>query len=139
MSYALAAALQTSVFQALETDVALSSLIGGAVYDELPEGVAPNTYVILGAETTLDRSDADGDGAEHRLAISVFSSAGGFAQGKQVAAAVSDVLHRADLVLSRGRMVFMTFEKAVARRDTVSGLRRIDLKFRARVEDDLIS
>ena len=55
---------------------------------------------------------------------------------KAVAAAISDTLVDADLTLSRGRLVGLWFERATARRSGTAGsARRIDLRFRARVED----
>ena len=37
MSYAAAAALQTAIYDRLIADIALSALVGGAIYDALPE------------------------------------------------------------------------------------------------------
>ncbi|WP_372884799.1 DUF3168 domain-containing protein [Shimia sp.] len=137
MSYAMSDALQSAIYQKLQNDTSLSSLIGAAVYDAVPAGVLPQTYVILGAETVLGRSDLSGDGAEHRLTISVISEAAGFATAKAAAVAICDALQGADLALSRGRLVFMTFDRATARRAGRGNTRRIDLRFRARVEDDV--
>ena len=53
-----------------------------------------------------------------------------------VATAISDVLVDADLTLSRGSLVGLYFVSAKARRVQDSDVRRIDLKFRARVEDN---
>ncbi|MEP2530662.1 DUF3168 domain-containing protein [Shimia sp.] len=136
MSYALAESLQSAIYQTLIGDVDLSALVQGAVYDEIPSGTLPETYVVLGSETTVDRSDANSFGAEHRFTVSVLTSAGGFVQAKRAASAVSDALHQSDLTMTRGRLVYLNFEKASARRDSTAGLRRIDLRFRARVEEE---
>ena len=72
----------------------------------------------------------------HRFAVSVVTERAGFGGAKTVAAAVSDALVNADLSLGRGRLVGLWFERAVARRAGKAGrVRRIDLRFRARVED----
>lgn len=136
MSYGVSAALQSAIYDFLQADTVVSSLLGGAVYDALPVGDLPATYLVLGAETALDRSDGSGTGAEHRLIISVVSQAAGFAEAKAVAAAVCDALQGADLTLSRGRLVFLNFQRAVAKRVGSDNQRRIDLRFHARVEDD---
>ena len=81
------------------------------------------------------RSDVSGLGAEHRLVISVISDVAGFADAKAAAAAVSDALIGADLVLSRGRLVGIGFLRGVAKRIESGTKRRIDLTFRARVEE----
>ncbi|MDK3072946.1 DUF3168 domain-containing protein [Sedimentitalea sp. JM2-8] len=137
MSYGLANALQTAVYQQLRSDALVSTLVGNAVYDALPVGDVPNLYVTLGPETVRDRSDISGVGAEHRFIISVVTDEAGFGAAKNVAAAVGDALIDADLPLSRGRLVGLWFDRATARRTGKAGrVRRIDLRFRARVEDN---
>ena len=136
MSYAMAGALQAAVYDLLSNDAALAALVGGAIYDGLPAGTVPETYVSLGQETVRDRSDKGGAGALHRFTVSVVSTAQGFSTAKQAAAAISDALADAAPPLSRGRVVGIWFERASAERTGSAGeIRRIDLKFRARVED----
>ncbi|MBI6630430.1 DUF3168 domain-containing protein [Pontibaca salina] len=137
MTYAMAGDLQGAVWQHLLADPSLNALVGTAIYDALPLGTIPETYVSIGAETVRDRSDISGTGAEHRFTISVISEVAGFAHAKAVAGAVGDALLHHDLTLERGRMVGLWFERATARRTGSAGrVRRIDLRFRARVEDD---
>ena len=116
MSYALSSALQAAVYQALADDVALFAIVGDAIYDALPVGALPPMYVSLGPETVVDASDSTGVGAVHRFSVSVVSDTPAFAAVKVAAGVVSDVLHGADLTLSRGRLVLMTFERATAAR-----------------------
>ncbi|MEP3676932.1 DUF3168 domain-containing protein [Sulfitobacter sp.] len=136
MTYAISGALQTAVFEALSADALLSGLVGTAIYDAVPVGSLPQLYIRLGSETVRDASDISGDGAEHVLTVSVITTNPGFSGAKAVAAAVSDALHNAPLTLSRGRLVSLRFDRAAAQRiDGASG-RQIDLRFRARVQDD---
>jgi len=135
MSYASTAALQAAVYQRLMEDATLSALAGGAIYDAVPPGPLPDLYVTLGAEDVRDRSDGTGAGALHRFTVSVVTGAAGFQAAKAVAAAISDALAGADLGLARGRLVAIWFQRARARREGVGNLRRIDLTFRARVDD----
>lgn len=135
MSYGVAVALQAAVYQALLADSGVSALIGSAVYDEVPSGVIPSTYVAIGPEVAVDQSDKTGTGAEHRLQVSVVSDVAGFATAKGVAVAVSDALHNGDFGLSRGRLVRLQFDRATASREEAANLRRVDLRFVARVED----
>jgi hypothetical protein len=134
MSYGAAAALQAAIYQRLMADAALGALVGTAIHDALPPGPAPGTYVALGPEEVREAADKTGGGAEHRFTISVVTDADGFQEAKAVAAAVSDALVGAELVLARGRLVGLWFLRAVARRREGGALRRIDLTFRARVE-----
>ncbi|WP_460273364.1 DUF3168 domain-containing protein [Celeribacter sp. ULVN23_4] len=136
MSYGVSAALQTAVYQALVNDTTLTGLVGSAIYDAAPSGTVPSLYVSLGPEDVTDASDKSGHGARHEFTVSVVSDSAGFLTAKQVAASISDVLTDADLTLTRGRLVGLWFLSAKARRVQDSDVRRIDLKFRARVEDN---
>jgi len=136
MSYGVAAALQAAVYQHLAADTALASLVGAAIYDAVPAGTAQGTFVSIGPEDVRDRSDKSGGGAEHDFVVSVITDLAGFATAKAAATAVSDALIGAPLVLTRGALVGLWFLKAVARRGDRGLVRRIDLTFRARVEDN---
>jgi hypothetical protein len=135
MSYGVAAALQAAVYQKLASDVTLTALVGTAVFDTAPPGPLPPVYVSLGSEDVRDRSDMTGHGAAHDILVAVVSDSGGFQQAKEAAAAVSDALVDADLTLSRGVLVSMQFLRATARQTGQGQVRRIDLRFRARVCD----
>lgn len=135
MSYGVAAALQQAVFERLRGDAALVALVGGAIYDAVPNGAVPPLYVTLGPEDARARGDGTAAGAWHRLTVTVVSEAAGFLEAKQVAGAVSDALEGAEMTLNRGRAVAVQFWRARARRETRGSRRRIDLTFRARVDD----
>ncbi|MFN3209693.1 MAG: DUF3168 domain-containing protein [Roseovarius sp.] len=135
MSYGASAALQQAVYQALLADPALDALVGGAIFDALPPGTLPPLYVTLGPEEVRDATDGTGDGAWHRFTISVVTDGAGFHAAKQVAAAIGDALRDADLTLSRGILAGLYFFRARARREGTGALRRIDVTFRARIQD----
>lgn len=135
MSYASGAALQAAVFQRLAADAALAALVGTAIFDAVPPGTVTGTYVSLGPEDVRDASDTTGGGALHEFTVSVVTDASGFLQAKAVAVAVSDALTGAPLVLARGHLVGLWFLQARARRVQTGEMRRIDLSFRARIED----
>lgn len=135
MSYGVAAALQTAVFQALLADTALGALVGTDIYDALPSGTVPALYVALGPEIVRDRSDKTGSGAEHEFTVSIVTNTAGFSVAKQAAAAVSDVLVDAPLALARGSLVALNFFRAKAVRVGTADERRIDVTFKARVQD----
>jgi hypothetical protein len=135
MSYAIAAALQTAVFQALGADPVLGGLVGSDIYDALPSGLVPDLYISLGPEEAKDASDKTHAGAIHQFTVSVTSTQPGFTTCKTVAGAVCDVLVDAELTLSRGNLISLSFEKASATRIDAGNSRQIDLRFAARVED----
>jgi hypothetical protein len=135
MSYGVGAALQAAVYQRLVADGAVDALVSGAIYDSIPPGTVTGTYVSLGPETVRDASDQIGRGAIHEFTVSVVTDQAGFQSAKAVAAAISDALTGAPLVLMRGRLVGLWFLSARARRVEKADIRRVDLTFRARVED----
>jgi hypothetical protein len=135
MSYGVGAALQAAVYQRLVADGAVDALVSGAIYDSIPPGTVPGTYVSLGPEDVRDASDQIGRGAVHEFSVSVVTDQAGFQGAKAVAGAVSDALTGAPLALARGRLVGLWFLSARARRVEKADVRRIDLTFRARVED----
>lgn len=136
MTYALSASLQRAVYQTLAEDEALRAEVGTAIYDVVPAGEVPSTYVLLGPEEVRDWSDKSGCGARHDFTISVVSDAAGFQTAKRVAGAVADALARTEAALSRGILVSMMFRRARATRVDDGSMRRVDLSFRALVADD---
>jgi hypothetical protein len=135
MSYALSGPLQRAIFAVLSEDGALAALVGDAIFDAAPAGDVPPLYVRLGEEDVADASDGSGGGAFHRIGITIVSNAPGYAKAKDVAGAISDVLHDAELVLSRGRLISLRFERASAKFISAAQVRQIDMRFRARVQD----
>lgn len=136
MSYALSGVLQSAVYQKLATDPALQAQVGDAIYDAVPTGLLPATYVTLGPENAVARTDRSGAATRHDFVISVHTEATGFQTIKDVAGAISDALEDAPLALSRGSLSTLEFLRAKARRTTNGQMRQVDLWFRARLEDD---
>jgi Protein of unknown function (DUF3168) len=131
MSYAGAAALQSALYVRL---TAAAALAGVPIHDALPPGAGAGTFVLIGPEEVRDASDQSGPGAEHRFTVSVISDGTGFQAAKSVAVAVSDALVGATLILARGRLVHLIFQRARASRIDEGEVRRIDLTFLARLE-----
>ncbi|MEL7150245.1 MAG: DUF3168 domain-containing protein [Pseudomonadota bacterium] len=136
MSYGASSALQAAVYQLLINDPTLTALVGLAIHDEVPPGPLGGTYVTLGEGEVRDVSDITGGLGDHRFEVAIVSDAEGFATAKVAAEAVSDALVGAAPVLDRGRVVNLSFVKARARRVRAGQVRRIDMTFRAIVEDN---
>lgn len=130
MSYR-GAALQSALHGWL---TGLAALDGIPVVDALPSGDVPLTYVLIGPEEVRDASDKSGNGAEHRVTLSVISEAAGFFSAKTIAAEIGDAMEAAALPLPEGRVVSIRFQRAVARRLEAGAARRIDLVYRIRIE-----
>ena len=136
MSFGPSGALQAAVYGVLSGDVALAAIVGGAVHDEPPVGPVAGTWVSLGEGEVRDVSDQSGGLGEHRFTVTVVTDDEGFASAKAAAAAVADALDGATPAMSRGRIVAMGFVRARVRRVRAAQMRRIDMTFRAIVEDD---
>ena len=134
MSYRNGGAVQAAIHARLTQDAGVAAAVGAAVFDEIPEAGAQGTYVTLGEEQVRDRSDAGGPGAEHRLTVSVVSDAPGFAEAKAAAAAVVAALMDAPLEIGGAQAVALWFDRAQAYRLRTGRGRRIDLRFRLRVD-----
>lgn len=139
MTYALSWPLQQGVFQLLSNDAGVAALTGGRIHDApLPpeaEAEPDGIYVTLGDETARDWSTATDSGAVHLVSIFVHAPRRGFAEAKQVAGAISDVLLSGAMALSRGRVVLVRFVEARTRRQENGALRRIEMRFRILIED----
>ena len=99
MSYGASPALQAAVYQALIGDAGLAALVGTAIYDAIPSGSLPATYVAIGPEAAYDKSDKSGGSAEHVFTVSVVTDSAGFQAAKDVAAGT----RHADLPQLRSR------------------------------------
>jgi hypothetical protein len=131
MSYAASASLQAAIFAHLSGYPALS---GVKIVDAMPPAATAGSFVLIGPEAVRDQSDKTGFGAEHRLEISVISDVSGFTTAKSIAGAVSTALIDADLTLTTGTLISLSFIHATARRIEEGITRRIDMTFRARVQ-----
>ncbi|MCB1390231.1 MAG: DUF3168 domain-containing protein [Rhodobacteraceae bacterium] len=134
MSYHSASAVQVALYELLTGDVTLGALLPGGIFDAPPPGTPQGTYGVIGEEEAIDRSDVTGPGAEHRVLVQVVSDASGFATAKAAAARIADLLPGALPALTVGRVVAIWFHTAQARRAEGNSRRRIDLRFRVRVE-----
>lgn len=133
MSYLASLALQQALFARLSTDTVLAGLVEG-VHDAPPPGTPQGTRVLLGAEEVIDRSDVTGPGAEHRVSVNVVSDASGFAAAKAAAVRIGELMTNWAPSLPAGRVVAIWFDRAEARRLDGGRIRRIDLRFRMRIE-----
>ena len=139
MTYALAWPLQEALFASLAADATCQQYFDDRIYDApLPFGQdaeAEGLYLTLGDEEARDWATATDQGAVHLVRIEVHAPRRGFAEAKQAAAAVSDVVLGGGLVPSRGAVVNCRFVDAKTGRAENDALRRIEMRFRITVED----
>lgn len=139
MSVALSGELQGAVYGVLAGDTVLAALVGTDIYDApLPSGGAlpVGEHVTLGEEIVKPFDSVTSSGGVHDFDITVHSTANGFAAAKVVSGVVGDILIDANLSISGGNLVSLRFLKARAKRGNAPELRRIEMRFRAVVEDN---
>lgn len=96
--------LQGAIVPRLKADAALTTLIGGRVYDQPPSPVT-YPYVTIGEAQTI-RDDATCiSGGRVFLTLHGWSQAVGFPEVERIADAVVESLHLAPLMLATNRLI----------------------------------
>ena len=139
MTYALAWPLQQAVFALLDGDAGVAAHLAGRIYDAPPplvgEAAPEGLYAVIGDEEVADWSTKSDFGANHLFTVSVNAPRAGFAEAKQAAGAISDALLGGLPALSRGHLVAIRFVDARTRREAEGEMRRVEMRFRAVIED----
>lgn len=126
--------LQTSIYNALANDSALSAIITG-VYDDVPEGTA-YPYVVIGEDTAINAGTKSLDGLEYTLTLHVWSQYRGRKEVKEIMARMYEVLHDADLSITNSVLVNIRQEFETTLMDGDGITRHGVMRFRAVVFDD---
>ena len=135
MTYAISDALQQAVYQTLLAIRLSPPWWAQTSMTPCQRGACRSPMSALDLKEVQEASDKDGAGARHELTISVVTDTSGFQLAKEVAGAICDALIDAQLSLNRGHLVGLWFLRAKAARSNSGTSRRIDLTFRARVQD----
>lgn len=139
MSCAFSWPLQQALFDAIRADPSCAAHLGERVHDAAPpfgtDAGVEGLYLTLGDEAVSDWSTASDHGARHRVTLVVHAPRRGFAEAKQAAAAVAEVVLEGALPLSRGRVVNRRFVSARTRRAELDALREVELRFDITIED----
>lgn len=139
MSCAFSWPLQQALFDAIRADPACAAHLGDRIYDAAPpfgpDAGTEGLYLTLGDEAVSDWSTAGDRGARHRVTLTVHAPRRGFAEAKQAAAAVAEVVLDGELQPARGRIVTRRFVAARTRRAELDALREVELRFDITIED----
>lgn len=128
------AELQTTIFQALTSDPALTALLGGPkVFDRRPDHAA-FPYLTLGRTAVVDWSTGTEDGSEHILTLHVWAKGGGKRETYEIMDKVSTKLHDANLSLEGHHLVNLQLQFAEARQEPDAPTYHGILRFRAVTE-----
>jgi hypothetical protein len=112
-----ALALQAAIVAALLHDAAVAALVGDRVYDAPPRNAA-FPYAVLGPASVTDWSTGTEGGAEHDLAITVWSRERGKRECHEIMAAVTAALHDVALTLAGHTLVNLRLEGSETRRES---------------------
>lgn len=139
MTYALAWPLQQALYDAIRADPECAGYLGDRIYDAAPpwdgDAGAGGLYLTLGDETASDWSTGSDRGARHQVVLTVHAPRRGFAEAKQAAAAVADVVLEGPVMPARGRIVSVRFQGARTRRAEGDALRQVEMRFAVTMED----
>jgi hypothetical protein len=102
--------LQKAIYAALSGDSTLALLIGDPprIYDD-PPSEAQLPYVQIGDGSEADWGTATDGGAEHKIAVHVWSRAGGRMEARAILTVIYDVLQDAALTLESNRLINLRF------------------------------
>ena len=134
MSQSAVVALRKAVRAILVGDATLTALLGGArIHDEAPRGVEP-PYVTFADAHARDWSTTTDRGAEHFLAIDVWTEDRGARAALVIAARIEALLHEATPALEDHRLVNLRFDRVETQREGQGRFCRASLRFRAVTE-----
>lgn len=126
-------ALQQAVYATLSVDSAVAALVGSAIFDAVPrDGDFPR--IVIGEGQELDWSTATDEGSEHRFLVTVWSRKEGHGEAKQIATAIQDALHEAELTVTGQSLISLRHLSTDFARERDGKTWRATLKFRAVLE-----
>lgn len=126
-------ALRKALRSALLAHSALVARLGGPrCYDEAPQGAQP-PYITLGDVRSRDWSTASDDGAEHVVALDIWSRHHGVEEALDIAELTSQAL-AAMPAMTGHRLVSMRLQSSETRRENKGQIARTRLQFRAVTE-----
>jgi hypothetical protein len=125
--------IQEAIVAAVKADTALTSLIGGRIYDPVPP-TAAFPYISIGEDQVLPDLAQCYDGADVISTLHVWSRKIGYGEVKRVAAALESALTNATFALTGFRLVDKLFESTRYMRDPDGLTSHAVVTFRARTE-----
>jgi hypothetical protein len=126
--------LRKAIVLALRSDVDLVSRLGGPkIYDE---GSTPTQmpYVVFGDSRAKDWSTASDQGAEHALALDVWSEHRGVSEVLEISALIATALSAAALSVPGYRIILLSQQSIETRRQNSGRHARARLMFRITIE-----
>jgi hypothetical protein len=126
--------LRKAILLALRANTPLiSRLAGTRIYDESPPNVQM-PYVVFGDSRAKDWSTASDQGAEHALAIDVWSEHRGVSEVLEISALIATALFAAALSVPGYRIILLSQQSIETRRQNSGRHARARMMFRITIE-----
>lgn len=125
--------LQGAIVTKLKADPVLAALVGPRVYDTIPENPTFPYVNYAGSDETEDDADCI-DGSSISIQIDAWSRTKGYPECKQIADAVRNALHDADLPLAVNAFVMIEHRQIRVFRDSDGLTSHGVIEFQAFVE-----
>lgn len=109
MSSLVLLALQEAMFNLLDGDATLGTMIAG-VHDRVPQG-SNYPYITIGDIMSQNWSSASSDGAESIITLHVYSRAGGRKETLQIMEQIHSLLHEANVSISGHSCVLSYYQR----------------------------
>jgi len=123
-------ALQERIYSTLSGDSTLTSTLGAAVYDDVPENSA-YPFVSLGEATASDYSTYDLSGSQTTMTIHIWSQYKGAKEVKNIMDRVHTLLHDKTLTVTGFNLINLRFEFIDTLQDPDGITRHGVMRFRA--------
>ncbi|MBR0556356.1 DUF3168 domain-containing protein [Ciceribacter sp. L1K23] len=121
--------LLAAVFGQLAGDAAVTALVGGEIHDRRLDRIAAPCLMLSTVETR-DYSTVEADGLEVVLTFEAWSATGR-REAEEIAGAVRDALHGADLSLPTARLASLAHQRTTSRRAAKSAMYVAEVRLRA--------
>lgn len=109
--------IQGAIVQRLKADAAVTALVAGRIYDQVPSATPTFPYVTIGPiQAVTDDADCI-TGLEIFQQLDIWSRAPGFPEAKRIVDAVRVALHDAPLTLTENALVLFQHRDSDTRRD----------------------
>lgn len=129
-----ASALQKAIFQTLNSDTQLTTIIGSnQIFDHQITKADP-PHIVLTNWQVSDWSTSSEDGEEHRFSVEIWSDEKGKKQVQEIAEIVISLLHDQSPQIDNSHIVNLRYENAFFSSEGTIKVQLARLNFRAAVE-----
>lgn len=121
--------VQIGILNALKGDIELMAMVGGRIYDEVPNTeVFP--YIAIGTHTENPWNTFDKFGRDVLITLNIYSQYEGYKEALEILDKVVEVLDYKDITIPEFELSYIRYEDATTIRDLDGRTRQIAARFR---------